>query len=79
MRNEASDWLKNEGVYTGYIFKNRYGKVISARGISQQLKHFAIEYGIDPKVVYPHSFRYADFFIMPIFGERNLMFSILAS
>ena len=54
----ASEWLKREDVNTGYIFKNRYGGVISARGIAQQLKHFATEYGIDPKVVYPHSFRH---------------------
>lgn len=58
LRIEASEWLKREDVNTGYIFKNRYGGVISARGIAQQLKHFAIEYGIDPKVVYPHSFRH---------------------
>lgn len=58
LRNEASVWLKNKGVYSGYIFTNRYGGVISARGIAQQLKHFAAEYGIDPKVVYPHSFRH---------------------
>ena len=37
---------------------NRYGGVISSRGISQQLKKFAMEYGLDPKVVYPHSFRH---------------------
>ena len=58
LRNEASEWLKHEGIFTGYIFKNRYGRVISARGIAQQLKHFATEYGIDSKVVYPHSFRH---------------------
>ena len=58
LRNEASEWLKREGVFSGYIFKNRYGGVISARGIAQQLKHFAVEYGIDTKVVYPHSFRH---------------------
>ena len=58
LRTEASEWLKRECVNTGYIFRNRYGGVISARGIAQQLKHFAIEYGIDPKVVYPHSFRH---------------------
>lgn len=58
LRTEANEWLKRECVSTGYIFRNRYGGVISARGIAQQLKHFAIEYGIDPKVVYPHSFRH---------------------
>ena len=58
LREEAVKWLAQESVTSGYIFKNRYGNVISARGIAQQLKHFAKEYGIDQKVVYPHSFRH---------------------
>ena len=58
LRCEAQEWLKNEKISSGYIFKNRYGGVISARGIAQQLKHFASLYGLDPKVVYPHSFRH---------------------
>lgn len=58
LREEAYIWLVNKGLITGYIFKNKYGKVISARGISQQLKYFAKQYGLNPKVVYPHSFRH---------------------
>ena len=58
LREEAATWLSKEGISSGYIFKNRYGNVISARGIAQQLKHFATQYGLDPKVVYPHSFRH---------------------
>lgn len=58
LREEAGKWLAAEGISSGYIFKNRYGNVISARGIAQQLKHFATQYGLDPKVVYPHSFRH---------------------
>jgi site-specific recombinase XerD len=58
LRIEARDWLKSQGITSGYIFRNRYGGTISARGIAQQLKHFADKYGIDPKVVYPHSFRH---------------------
>ena len=58
LREDTAKWLAQEGVTSGYIFKNRYGNVISARGIAQQLKHFAKEYGLDPKVVYPHSFRH---------------------
>ena len=58
LREEASAWLAKEGLTSGYIFKNRYGKVITPRGIAQQLKHFAAQYGIDTKVVYPHSFRH---------------------
>lgn len=58
LREEAARWLEEESIASGYIFKNRYGGVISARGIAQQLKHFAAQYGLDPKVVYPHSFRH---------------------
>ena len=58
LRDEASQWLDSEGVRSGYIFKNRYGGVITARGIALQLKHFADKYGLDAKVVYPHSFRH---------------------
>ena len=43
---------------SGYIFVNRYGERISGRGISQQLKKYAIKFGIDSSVVYPHSFRH---------------------
>lgn len=58
LRKEASKWLKDNNRTTGYIFLNRFGKRISTRGIAQQLKIFAKKYGIDPKVVYPHSFRH---------------------
>lgn len=58
LREEASEWLYLEGIHSGYIFKNRYGGVITPRGIAQQLKRFATQYGLDPKVVYPHSFRH---------------------
>ncbi len=58
LKDEAVKWLNDENLTSGYVFRNRYGNVISTRGISQQLKHFAIQYGINPKVVYPHSFRH---------------------
>lgn len=35
-----------------------YGERITTRGISQQLKNYAEKYGLDKKVVYPHSFRH---------------------
>ena len=43
---------------SGYLFLNRFGKRISPRGITHQLKHFAQKYGIPTEVVYPHSFRH---------------------
>lgn len=55
---EALLWLESINLETGYLFLNRFGEQLTCRGISQQLKNYAIKYGIDPKVVYPHSFRH---------------------
>lgn len=55
---EALQWLKGRNITSGYIFLNRFGKRITARGISKQLKHFADKYGLTKEVVYPHSFRH---------------------
>ncbi len=59
LRKETIKWIENDlEIESGYIFLNRFGERITTRGISQQLKNYAIKYGIDPKVVYPHSFRH---------------------
>ena len=59
LRIEAESWIKNDLKFdSGYIFINRYGERITSRGVSQQLKKFAVKFGIDPNVVYPHSFRH---------------------
>lgn len=43
---------------SGFLFLNKYGELITARGIAVQLKHFGSRYGLDSSVVYPHSFRH---------------------
>lgn len=58
LRNETLEWLKAEECTSGYLFLNRFGERITPRGISQQLKNYAEKYGLDKKVVYPHSFRH---------------------
>jgi integrase len=58
LRDETQKWLQEKGITTGYLFLNRFGERITTRGIAQQLKNFALKYGINPKVVYPHSFRH---------------------
>lgn len=58
LRNETLEWLKTQERTSGYLFLNRFGERITARGISQQLKNYAEKYGLDKKVVYPHSFRH---------------------
>lgn len=58
LKTEAIAWLEGKGQSSGYIFTNKKGERITSRGISQQLKNYATKYGIDLKVVYPHSFRH---------------------
>lgn len=58
LREESMEWLKANKRESGYLFLNRFGERITTRGIAQQLKNFAIKYGLNPKVVYPHSFRH---------------------
>lgn len=42
----------------GLLFPGTTGKAITARGIALGLKRAAARYGVDPEVVYPHSFRH---------------------
>lgn len=58
LRLETLAWLKETNRITGYLFLNRYGQRITSRGIAQQLKKYAVKYGLETKVVYPHSFRH---------------------
>jgi len=58
LATEATAWLESSGKTSGYIFLNRFGDRITTRGVAQQLKKYANLYGLDPKVVYPHSFRH---------------------
>jgi site-specific recombinase XerD len=58
LRLETLDWMEKTKKTSGYLFLNRFGERITTRGISQQLKNYAEKYGLDTKVVYPHSFRH---------------------
>jgi len=58
LRDETITWLEAQKRTSGYLFLNRYGERITTRGVSQQLKNYAKKYGLDTKVVYPHSFRH---------------------
>lgn len=58
LREESLVWLQKSERNSGYLFLNRFGERITTRGISQQLKNYAKKYGLNPKVVYPHSFRH---------------------
>lgn len=58
LQDEALEWLTEKKQDSGFIFLNQRGERITTRGISGELKKFADKYGIDKKVVYPHSFRH---------------------
>jgi integrase len=58
LKFETESWLKETDRTFGYLFLNRFGEKITPRGISQQLKNYATKYGMNTKVVYPHSFRH---------------------
>lgn len=58
LQQEALRWLEMRQIRTGFVFLNRFGIRITPRGISSQLKQLATMYGLNTKVVYPHSFRH---------------------
>ena len=58
LMSEAIKWLEDDSRQSGYLFLNRFGERITSRGVAMQLKHFAEKYGLNKKVVYPHSFRH---------------------
>lgn len=60
LQRETLLWLENDNrlKQSDFLFINHLGEPITTRGISNRLKVFAKKYGINPKVVYPHSFRH---------------------
>lgn len=58
LRLETLEWIKQLSRESGYLFLNKKRQKISSRGISMHLKYCAKKYGLNPKVVYPHSFRH---------------------
>lgn len=55
---EALVWQNSLGRKSGYLFLNKNSCRLTTRGVASNLKHYAIKYGINPNVVYPHSFRH---------------------
>lgn len=59
LREEAMEWFAEGGRVSGYIFKNMFSQErVTPRAIGEQLKRSAKKYGLNLKVVYPHSFRH---------------------
>lgn len=58
LRKAALVWLEERGARGGYLFLNQNGQQLTASGVEQMLKKCAERYDLDPKVMYPHSFRH---------------------
>ena len=58
LRTTFKEWPGFSQRPDGILFLNRFGAPLSASDIRFQLKVFAARYGIDPDVMYPHSFRH---------------------
>ncbi|MDR1552205.1 MAG: tyrosine-type recombinase/integrase [Prevotellaceae bacterium] len=58
LRENAMHWLKHERKSHGYIFQNCNGERLTGRTIARYLKLYAKRYGLNTKVIYPHSFRH---------------------
>ena len=58
LKEEALSWLEKQDLESGFIFRNRFGQRLTTRGVAGELKKFAVKYGLNPSVVYPHSFRH---------------------
>jgi len=75
LQKEALEWINDINQTSGFIFTNKYGTRITTRGISSRLKTLAKRYNINPRVVYPHSFRHR---FAKSFLERSNDISFLA-
>ena len=58
LQKECLSWLESSGRSSGYLFTNKAGKKVSTRGLAVQLKKLGVKYGLNPSVIYPHSFRH---------------------
>lgn len=58
LQKETLKWMAENHRESGFLFLNKYGELITARGIAAQLKHLGIRYGLNPTLIYPHSFRH---------------------
>ena len=73
-RDEAKDYysaLSDDD----FLIKNRYGESMTTRGVAQNLVSFGKLYGIDKRVMHPHSFRHL--FALE-FLKHNTNLSLLA-
>lgn len=58
LKKELLLWLDSEGRSSGTLFLNKNNVTLSVRGVESMLRSYAKQYGINPDVVHPHSYRH---------------------
>ena len=58
LKEELLKWPEFAARKSGVLFLNRFGAPVTPSGVRTRLKTFAARYGLDPEVMYPHSFRH---------------------
>ncbi len=58
LQSETLAWMKENSFESGYLFRNQTGARITTRGVAHRLKELAKSFGMNTKVIYPHSFRH---------------------
>lgn len=58
LQEDYINYCIGNNIITNYVFLNKNDKPITSRGVAIGLKKIAKLYGIDEKVMYPHSFRH---------------------
>jgi site-specific recombinase XerD len=58
LQDETIEWLKREQRNSGFLFLTRDNNKYTPRSVSAQIKRYALQFGIDKEVMYPHSFRH---------------------
>lgn len=58
LTSETLKWLSETNTHSGYLFLNHNGNKLTARGVAMQLKTFAKKFGMNPAIIFPHSFRH---------------------
>lgn len=57
-QKECLKWMESINRMSGYIFLKEDNNRLSIKGVEKHLKSLAKQYGINPDVMYPHSFRH---------------------
>lgn len=58
LQTDCMKWLTEKRKNRGLLFSNGSGNQMTESGVWKLLKQFAVRYGVDEQVVYPHSFRH---------------------